>query len=126
MQEWHSSKLPITEVAKPSQKRLLGTRRFWFQRQGKNSGVCLKGHLDFMATCANKFNKNTGCPFCGDYVSPGRRSTLCCPLVGWIWQGRNVKRPSEVTLGSKHEAWWSCGQDSNHPAPDKHQSRIEL
>jgi hypothetical protein len=102
--EWHPSNPPPDQVGKSSKKKSL-----W---------LCLKGHPPYKAGCGQRCTFNSGCPVCGD---ENRRTTrhpvlsVGRPDLAQEWDyKRNCKLPSEVTLGSKHKAWWVCS-NPEHP-----------
>jgi hypothetical protein len=102
--EWHSDNPPASLVAKSSLIKFL-----W---------VCPEGHPPYKASCGSRCTHNSGCPECGyiknrvphhPVVSVGR------PDLAGEWDHKqNARLPSEVTLGSRHRAWWVCSKDPEH------------
>jgi len=104
--EWHPSNPPAGQVAKGSTAKYI-----W---------VCPKGHPPYKAQCHSRSLGNTGCPVCGAEEAKTTRHPVLSvgrPDLAEEWDTqRNLKTPSEVTLGSDYRAWWVCSCNPEHPA----------
>jgi hypothetical protein len=100
--EWHSSNPPASQVATGSMKKHL-----W---------LCPEGHPPYNASCNSRCVRNTGCPACGIEKTRTTRHPLVSigrPDLAKEWDvKRNLKLPSEVTLGSNFKVWWVCSSKS--------------
>lgn len=80
-----------------------GNKKYWWK--------CKKGH-SYLASCSQRINHNSGCPYCSGHkviIGLNDLETIKPDLVEeWDIEGNNGRKPSEFKAGSGYMASWIC------------------
>ena len=73
--------------------------------------ICPNGH-EYQATVTSRIDKNSGCPYCANYLVLSGYNDLATTnpklIKEWNYEKNGDLKPTDVVAGSHKKVWWIC------------------
>ena len=81
--------------------------------------ICPNGH-EYQATVTSKIDKNSGCPYCANYLVLSGYNDLATTnpklTEEWNYEKNGDLKPTDVIAGSHKKVWWICPKGHEYQA----------